>query len=108
MVASSTEFAMVPESVRGAGEFIVATAQALMEGFRAADAEVRGLRASWRGTAADAYGAGWEQVHRGALAAFDALKELATALGACAEAVAAVDARRAEVQRNYMSSLVLP
>ncbi|WP_167472013.1 WXG100 family type VII secretion target [Nocardia arthritidis] len=109
---TSAEFAIVPENASSASDFIIATAQSLADGFRSADGEVAGLMSTWRGQAADSYAAGWREVHRGATTVFDALRELAEAIGASAEALNAVDVQRAHAQASATaagtSSLDLP
>ncbi|WP_225730491.1 MULTISPECIES: WXG100 family type VII secretion target [unclassified Nocardia] len=105
---TAPEFALVPESASSASDYLVATAQSLADGFRTADTEVQELMSTWQGRAADSYATGWREVHRGATTVFDALKELAEAIGATAQAVSAIDVQRARAQASYTSSLDLP
>ncbi|WP_225730508.1 MULTISPECIES: WXG100 family type VII secretion target [unclassified Nocardia] len=110
-MTATDEFAIVPESARSAADFIVTTAQSLADALRSTDIEVQALMSSWRGTAADAYAAGWREVHRGADEIFTALRERAEAIGVSAAALAAVDVQRARAQASATataSSLDLP
>ncbi|MET7769021.1 hypothetical protein [Nocardia sp. NPDC005366] len=49
----------------------------------------------WRGTAATAYGAAWDEVAASAASIFDALADMAALLGVVVDRTAAVDYSRA-------------
>jgi WXG100 family type VII secretion target len=101
-----TQFVVVPEHVSDAGRYVQETAQTLINGVRSADAEVAGLMSTWRGAAADAYSAGWDETRQGAVAVLEALGDMAELLGVVATEVDALDQTRADVFRP--SSLDLP
>ena len=104
----ASEFAMVPDTVRSAGAFAQQTAESLASGVRSADAEVQGLTATWKGGAADAYVAAWEDTRKAALEVLDALKTMAELLGVSATAVAELETARAAATTARVSSLDLP
>lgn len=93
MTSAQPTFSVVPAEVQDAGRFVQETAEALVGGIRAADSEISGLMATWRGGAADAYLAGWEEGKKGALEVLDALKAMAELLGVVAVNYADVDDR---------------
>jgi uncharacterized protein YukE len=63
---SDTEFAVVPTAVSDTGKFVQDTASSLRNGVRSADTEIAALLTTWKGNAADAYAAGWEETRKGA------------------------------------------
>ncbi|MFI5783731.1 WXG100 family type VII secretion target [Nocardia sp. NPDC051570] len=81
---ASTSFAVVPAAVQDAGRFVQATAEALVSGIHSADREIQGLMGTWRGQAASAYMAGWEETRKGALEVLEALDRMAELLGVTA------------------------
>ncbi|MEV6059350.1 WXG100 family type VII secretion target [Nocardia asteroides] len=93
--APATVFAVVPAEVADAGKFVQQTATALVNGIRSADNEIQGLTATWKGRAADAYLAGWQEARDGAVDVLEALETLAELLGVTAVAASEVDVRNA-------------
>ncbi|GAB2558082.1 hypothetical protein GCM10027167_76440 [Nocardia heshunensis] len=89
--AGPGNFEIVPEDVRVFGRIAYQVAEQLREATATLDREVRGLRSSWTGVAADSYGTGWNEVHAGAVEAWEALLELAGKLGITADALSATD-----------------
>lgn len=59
-------------------------AQQLKSGSIALDREVQALFDTWKGSAADAYREGWDDMQDGAMKAWDALTDLASKLGVSA------------------------
>ncbi|WP_084526732.1 WXG100 family type VII secretion target [Nocardia vaccinii] len=106
--ASASTFVMVPDTVRSAGAFVRQTAESLVSGVHSADSEVQGLTATWKGGAADAYVAGWEETRKAALEVLDALHTMADLLGVTAAAITDQDATRAAATTARVSSLDLP
>ncbi|MGN2638693.1 WXG100 family type VII secretion target [Nocardia takedensis] len=89
--AAASEVVVVPEDVRATGVYLRETATALTTGLRFATGEVDALMSSWRGTAANAYGGAWDNAAAGALSVFDALADLAGALGVVVDRSIEVD-----------------
>ncbi|WP_067664713.1 WXG100 family type VII secretion target [Nocardia miyunensis] len=104
----ATSFTMVPETVRAAGTYVQQTAEALVSGVHNADSEVQGLTATWKGAAADAYVAGWEETRKAALEVLDALHTMADLLGVTAASITDQDTTRATATAQRVSSLDLP
>ncbi|WP_280493957.1 WXG100 family type VII secretion target [Nocardia asiatica] len=92
----ATPFAIVPEHVSDAGRYVYDTAQTLISGVRSTDAEVEALLVTWRGTASDAYAAGWSEVRQGVVEVLEALSEMAEALGVVSARLDAVDQERTQ------------
>ncbi len=102
-------FEVVPAAVTDTGEFVQQTAVSLRAGVRSADTEIASLLATWKGNAADAYSAGWEETKRGALEVLNALETMAGLLGVVATGYADLDEKRATDTTMYTeSSLNLP
>ncbi|WP_330228760.1 WXG100 family type VII secretion target [Nocardia sp. NBC_00508] len=101
---AGSDFAMVPAEVSDAGRYVQQAANQLISGLRSADAEVAGLMATWRGPAATAYQAAWDEARRGAVQILEALDGMGDLLGVAVDTVVAVDTGRAEAT----SSLDLP
>ncbi len=95
MTNPQAPFAVIPDQVQDAGKYVQMTAEALVSGIRTTDTEVNGLMATWKGGAADAYFAGWEEAKKGALEVLDALTAMAELLGVVAVNYADVDDRAA-------------
>ncbi|MFQ6397075.1 WXG100 family type VII secretion target [Nocardia sp. KC 131] len=98
---------MVPTEVTDAGRYVQDTAQALINGIRSADAEVAGLMASWQGTAADTYLAGWEETRRGAISVLEALHDMGDLLGVSVTTVLDLDQAHADITKSATFSLDL-
>ncbi|MGV9675260.1 WXG100 family type VII secretion target [Nocardia sp. NPDC003482] len=81
---SAPALAVVPAHVQDAGRFVQQTAEALISGIHSGDKEIQGLMSTWKGAAASAYLAGWEETRRGALEVLEALRSLAELLGVTA------------------------
>ncbi|MGV9611370.1 WXG100 family type VII secretion target [Nocardia xishanensis] len=97
-------FAVVPDHVTDAGRFVQEAARNLINGVRAADVEVDALMSTWRGAAATAYGAGWDELRAGALEVLESLADMAELLGVVAARVTAADLESS----NALGSLNLP
>ncbi len=106
--AAAPTFAMVPETVRSAGAFVQQTAEALVSGVHSADTEVQGLTATWKGAAADAYLAAWEDTRKAAVEVLEALRAMADLLGVTAASITDQDTTRAAATTARVSSLDLP
>lgn len=104
MTGTAPAFVLVPDDVQDAGRYMQQTAANLIAGLRTGSAEVDGLMSSWRGTAATAYAAAWDDTHRAALAVFEALADMAELLGVVVDRSQAADTGTA----TTMSSLDLP
>ncbi|MGY1969733.1 WXG100 family type VII secretion target [Nocardia gipuzkoensis] len=102
--STTTTFAVVPDHVSDAGRYVQQTAQALISGLRSASAEVDGLMSSWRGQAATAYAAAWDETHAAAMDVWDALDAMGELLGVVVEKSTAADTAAA----GSYSSLSLP
>ncbi|WP_305779822.1 WXG100 family type VII secretion target [Nocardia nova] len=88
---AAAEFALVPEHVRDAGQFVQQTAHALISGVRSADTEVQGLMATWKGSAADSYLTGWEEARQAAVDVLETLQTMAELLGVVIESFEGVE-----------------
>ncbi|MFR9769082.1 WXG100 family type VII secretion target [Nocardia sp. SC052] len=106
--AQASPFLVVPATVSDAGKYVQDTATALRNGVRMADTEVQALMTTWKGTAARAYLAGWEETKKGALDVLDALAAMAELLGVAAVGYSDIDDRRAADTAHVTSSLNLP
>lgn len=104
MVSKSSEFSVVPAEVTDAGRFVQLTAESLVNGLRSLDTDIEVLLEPWKGTSADAYGAGWTETKRGADTVLEALTVMAEMLGVTTQALHNHDQTRAE----QTSSLELP
>ncbi|MEU4705566.1 WXG100 family type VII secretion target [Nocardia salmonicida] len=74
-------FSITPEHVQNAGLYIQQTAQSLLTGVRATDADVDGLLTGWQGPASESFRTGWTEVCTGVAGVLGALTEMADALG---------------------------
>ncbi|RBO94335.1 WXG100 family type VII secretion target [Nocardia puris] len=98
------QFDVVPAEVSDAGRFVQLTAQELVNGLRAIDADVDRLLRNWTGSSAAAYRAGWDETRKGAETVLESLATLAELLGVVADTHVEVDTQRA----SNTSSLDLP
>ncbi len=76
---------VVPDDVKDVGRFAYKIADELRSGAISLDRDVTTLLATWTGSAANAYDAGWKEMHSGALRVWEELFELAEKLGVTAD-----------------------
>jgi len=107
-MSNTQTFEVAPATVSDAGKFVQDTATSLRNGIRSADTEIQILMTTWKGTAARAYLAGWEETKKGALEVLDALAGMADLLGVVAVSYTDIDGRRAADIGRVTSSLNLP
>ncbi|MFF2556981.1 WXG100 family type VII secretion target [Nocardia sp. NPDC058058] len=100
----SARLSVVPDDVRAFGRVAFRMAEELRDGSTTLDREVGELMNTWKGAAATSYGAGWDEMHLGAVEVWDALFELAAKLGVTAEAYRDADAEYG----SAVNSLELP
>ncbi|WP_024800493.1 WXG100 family type VII secretion target [Nocardia sp. BMG51109] len=81
MVTNDQPLNVVPDAVMAVGRHAHDVAQQLKSGSIALDREVQALFDTWKGSAADAYREGWDDMQDGAMKAWDALTDLASKLG---------------------------
>ncbi|MFD4354308.1 WXG100 family type VII secretion target [Nocardia sp. NPDC058519] len=81
MSSPEGSFSITPDDVQDAGRYIQQTAQSLLTGVRATDADVDGLLVGWQGPAAEAFRAGWTEACTGVAGVLNALSDMANALG---------------------------
>lgn len=81
MVTSDQPLNVVPEVVAAVGRHALDVAQQLKSGSTALDGEVQALFDTWKGSAADAYREGWDDMQDGAMKLWDSLTALASKLG---------------------------
>jgi len=105
-LATAAPFAIVPDHVASAGQYVKQAAETLVNGVRSADTDVQGLMSTWKGVAANTYVTGWEETRDGALHVLEALNTMAELLGVVATEYRATDTRNASDYRQ--SSLDLP
>ncbi|MEU4599896.1 WXG100 family type VII secretion target [Nocardia sp. NPDC023988] len=74
-------FSIIPDHVQSAGQYIQQTAQSLLMGVRATDADVDGLLETWQGPASDSFRTGWGEACTGVAGVLEALAVMADALG---------------------------
>ena len=92
------DVSVVPEDVREAGQLAQRLAQELRSALESAGRDVDSLTSGgWSGTASDAFGAGWQEFHRGGIDVLTALAGMAERLGANADNYQTQDARNAAV-----------
>lgn len=101
---SSTDFAVVPAEVSDAGLFVQMTAESLIGGLLSLDADITTLLESWKGTSAEAYRVGWDEVKQGADTVMNSLSAMAELLGVTSRTLTEQDSARAQ----QTSSLDLP
>lgn len=77
----SGTFSITPEHVQNAGLYIQQTAQSLLTGVRATDADVDALLEQWQGPASESFRTGWSEVCAGVAGVLEALTDMAEALG---------------------------
>ncbi|WP_338770603.1 WXG100 family type VII secretion target [Nocardia vulneris] len=103
MTTGDTPMQAVPDEVKAIGKFAYDIAEQLKSGSTALDREVQALFSTWKGSAADGYRAGWDEMQDGAMQAWDALTELAAKLGVSAATLR----ERDETNASAISSLRL-
>ncbi|MFR9769083.1 WXG100 family type VII secretion target [Nocardia sp. SC052] len=81
MATNDQPLNVVPDAVAAVGRHARDMAQQLKSGSMALDREVQALFDTWKGSAADAYREGWDDMQDGAMKAWDALTDLASKLG---------------------------
>ena len=81
MATNDQPLNIVPDAVTEVGRYARDVAQQLKSGSMALDREIQALFDTWKGSAADAYREGWDEMQDGALKAWDALADLASKLG---------------------------
>ncbi|WP_433601326.1 WXG100 family type VII secretion target [Nocardia sp. CA-135953] len=81
MATNDQPLSVVPDAVMAVGRHALDVAQQLKAGSLALDREVQALFGTWKGSAADAYREGWDDMQDGAMKAWDALTDLASKLG---------------------------
>ncbi|MGX1810193.1 WXG100 family type VII secretion target [Nocardia sp. NPDC055321] len=100
--ASGGEFQVVPSEVTDAGRYLQLTAEELITGVRSLDTDVTALLTTWKGSSADHYRHGWDEVREGATEILEALAAMADLLGVSATTYTDVD------EANAGSLLNLP
>jgi WXG100 family type VII secretion target len=93
--AKTPSLGVVPSDVQEIGRLAYRMATELRSGSTALGTEVDTLLNTWKGSAADSYRSGWDEMHRGATDVWDALFDLADKLGITADNYRSVDAARA-------------
>ncbi|MFQ6397590.1 WXG100 family type VII secretion target [Nocardia sp. KC 131] len=81
MAVEGKSLNVVPDAVVAVGRHAGDVAQQLKSGSMALDREVQALFGTWKGSAADAYREGWDDMQDGAMKAWEALTDLASKLG---------------------------
>ncbi|NKY31389.1 WXG100 family type VII secretion target [Nocardia gamkensis] len=81
MATNDQPLNMIPDAVTAVGRQAYDVAQQLRSGSTALDREVQALFDTWKGSAADAYREGWDDMQDSAMKAWDALTDLASKLG---------------------------
>ncbi|MFC9967075.1 WXG100 family type VII secretion target [Nocardia ignorata] len=97
-------FAIVPQEVTDAGQYVQQVAESLINGLSSLDSEIAGVLSNWRGTSADAFTAGWAETKEGGADVLDALAVIAELLGVTSKTIAHEDNSGA----SNLSSLDLP
>lgn len=95
MAGEEGSLSVEPESVKGFGRTAFDIAGQCRDGLAALELDVRDMRDSWSGNNSDAFFAGWDDFHQGAVAVWDALMELAAKLGVTAETLQNTDGSNA-------------
>ncbi|WP_043649960.1 WXG100 family type VII secretion target [Nocardia thailandica] len=101
---SAGEIDVVPAEVTVYGQRVYSIAEQLQLALTSIDRDIQALKGTWRGSAADSYAAGWQEVRQGASEVWNALYELAAKLGVTADVLVQSDRARA----SAMSVLDLP
>ncbi len=101
---NSPNLNVVPAEVSALGRYAYKLADELRSGAMSLDREVNALLTTWKGSAADSYDAGWDEMHSGALRVWDELFELAAKLGITADNYRDQDAKT----KISINSLDLP
>ncbi|MFD3460979.1 WXG100 family type VII secretion target [Nocardia fluminea] len=97
-------FAIVPQEVTDAGQYVQQVAESLVNGLNSLDIEIAGVLGNWRGTSADSFSAGWAEAREGGADVLDALAVIAKLLGVTSKTIAHQD----ETGASHLSSLDLP
>ncbi|KAF0836742.1 WXG100 family type VII secretion target [Nocardia caishijiensis] len=84
-------FALVPQEVSDAGQYVQQVAESLVNGLNSLDAEIAGVLGNWRGTSADAFAAGWAETKEGGADVLDALAVIAELLGVTSKTISHAD-----------------
>lgn len=106
--SDSTDFALVPDEVTDAGQYVQQVAETLTNGLTSLDRDIAALLSQWRGTSADSFSAGWTETKQGADAVLDALTAMAELLGVTSKTLDDQDQVRANTTREFTGSLDLP
>ncbi|WP_280316867.1 WXG100 family type VII secretion target [Nocardia wallacei] len=91
MAGEEQSLSIEPESVKALGRTALDIAALCRDGLAALELDVRDVRDSWSGNNSDAFIAGWDEFHQGAVEVWDALMELAAKLGVTAETLQDTD-----------------
>lgn len=81
MTATGTPVSVEHGQMADAATTLRQIAQTLTDAVRRMDTDIQGLQATWGGPAAIKFGAGWDEVCRGAIDVLDSLGEMADLLG---------------------------
>ena len=95
MTTGDPSLNVVPDEVKAIGKFAYNVAEQLKSGSTSLDREVQALFGTWRGSAADAYRTGWDEMQDGALKVWDSLTDLAEKLGVTAATYQDLDSTNA-------------
>ncbi|MEV2220420.1 WXG100 family type VII secretion target [Nocardia vinacea] len=104
MAGEAGPLSVLPDEVKVLGRLAYQVAEQCRDGYSTLDTDVRAMLDSWTGNNADAFGAGWEELHQGAVQVWDALFELAESLGITAATLGQTD----QAFAGGISSLDLP
>lgn len=102
--SSTPVFAIVPQEVTDAGQYVQQVAESLVEGLNSLDTEINAVLSNWRGTSADAFALGWAETKEGGADILDALAVIAQLLGVTSKTIAHADTTGA----SNFGSLDLP
>ncbi len=86
MTSDGTPLNVVPDEMCAVGRMAYGIAWQLQSGSASLNSDVHGLLGTWQGSAADAYRAGWDEMHNGATTVWRSLLALAEQLGVNAAA----------------------
>lgn len=106
--STANDFALVPEEVTDAGRYVQEVAESLINGLTSLDTDIAALLSNWRGTSADAFGAGWTETKQGADTILDALAEMAELLGVTSKTLDDRDQAGAQATSALTGALDLP
>ena len=79
------------EQVKALGVTALGVGNQCRDGLTALEADVREVLEGWTGNNSDAFSAGWDEFHQGAIEVWDALVELASKLGVTADTLCTTD-----------------